>query len=262
MLSGLVAGYAPATPLQMQPRPAALRRCAAAIVASETETEEDPSRLSAFLQRGLPKNQQPVREVQNLRAGFAYDWATDDGYGMKLFSSYAAVMFVVSLPVAYDTYKLLPAQLPELFAAAHTGTAGFLLFFVLRLRNGWGFVERRLQERVNYYETENKGGFLSTKENEVPGLFFLDVHGITLKLHKLRRWTFSLPPLRSAPATRLGDSSPAQSTCKHRPNHGLSSRRAGSLDPRTAQTRCVEPQEKTVRSIAVLQIDSALVFFS
>jgi hypothetical protein len=139
---------------------------AATLVAREARETEETSKLDAILQRGLPKDQQPVREVQNLRAGFAYDWATDEDYGKKLLQAYAALMFVISLPVAYDTYKLLPDQLPELFAAAHTGTAAFLLVFVLRLRNGWGFVERRLKERVTYYETEKKGGFLARKENE------------------------------------------------------------------------------------------------
>ena len=108
-----------------------------------------------------------MREVQNLRAGFAYDWATDEEYSKKLLQAYGVIMFLVSLPIAYDTYRLLPSQLPELFAAAHTGTAAFLLVFVLRLRNGWGFVERRLKERVTYYETEKKGGFLARKDNEV-----------------------------------------------------------------------------------------------
>ena len=43
------------------------------------------------------------------------------------------------------------------------GTAAFLLAFVLRLRLGWGFVQRRLKERVTYYEA-NQRGFLSRKE--------------------------------------------------------------------------------------------------
>jgi hypothetical protein len=45
------------------------------------------------------------------------------------------------------------------------GTAAFLLAFVLRLRLGWGFVQRRLKERVTYYEA-NQRGFLSRKEPE------------------------------------------------------------------------------------------------
>lgn len=154
------------TPLLRSAAPSATHPRVATLVARETRETEETSRLDAFLQRGLPKDQQPVREVQNLRAGFAYDWATDEGYGKKLLQAYAALMFVISLPVAYDTYKLLPDQLPELVAAAHTGTAAFLLVFVLRLRNGWGFVERRLKERVTYYETEKKGGFLARKDNE------------------------------------------------------------------------------------------------
>lgn len=161
---GAVTFYVPARSPLLRTASSATRT--ATLVAREARETEETSKLDAILQRGLPKDQQPVREVQNLRAGFAYDWATDEGYGKKLLQAYAALMFVVSLPVAYDTYTLLPDQLPELLAAAHTGTAAFLLVFVLRLRNGWGFVERRLKERVTYYETEKKGGFLARKDNE------------------------------------------------------------------------------------------------
>ncbi|EOD38275.1 hypothetical protein EMIHUDRAFT_460471 [Emiliania huxleyi CCMP1516] len=158
------AGYLPPDARIAASRPCSALPRAGAIFASETR-EAGGQGPGAFLQRGLPKNQQPVREVQNLRREFLFDWPMDDGYTDKLKGLYGATMLVVSLPIAFDTYRVLPAQLPELLAAAHTGTAAFMVVAVLRLRLGWGFVQKRLKERVSYYE-QNQRGFLAKKDDE------------------------------------------------------------------------------------------------
>ena len=59
------AGYLPPDARIAASRPCSALPRAGAIFASETR-EAGGQGPSAFLQRGLPKNQQPVREVQNL----------------------------------------------------------------------------------------------------------------------------------------------------------------------------------------------------
>lgn len=116
------------------------------------------SPLTGFFQALVPEEQQPSYELQNLRSQAFYDWAdSDEGYSSKLQSLYVAIMLLLSLPISYTTYNVLPFELPQLFLAANLGTLGIMVPFVFRLRVGWGFVSRRLKQKATYYEAEQRG---------------------------------------------------------------------------------------------------------
>lgn len=120
-----------------------------------------------FGQAQVPTNQQPVVEMQNLRRQPFYDWADDDeSYKNKLSDLYKFLTFLISLPVAYTTFNVLPYELPQLILSANIGTFAAMLPFVLRLRVGWGFVSERLREKETYYEA-NQRALFATKDKEV-----------------------------------------------------------------------------------------------
>ena len=97
-----------------------------------------------FLQGNVPKDQQPVVELKNLRQQPFFNWADDKGYKNKLIGLYQAISLFASLPIAYTTYYNIPDELPNLLLAANLGTLAAMLPFVLRLRVGWGFVSKRV----------------------------------------------------------------------------------------------------------------------
>ena len=110
-----------------------------------------------FLNRGVPQDQQPIMELQNLRTQSFMDWAETDEYKSKLTNLYLAVMLFAALPISYTTFYNLPNELPQLLIAANIGAFPVLIAFVLRLRVGWGFVSSRLSSRKIYYEAQQTG---------------------------------------------------------------------------------------------------------
>ena len=115
----------------------------------------------------MPVDQQPVMEMQALRAQPFYDWAdTPESYRKNLGDLWKFTMLFISLPVSYTTFSVLPYEFPQLFLAANIGTLTAMLPFVVRLRVGWGFVSERLREKETYYEAQQRGLF-ARKDREV-----------------------------------------------------------------------------------------------
>tara|TARA_B110001452_G_scaffold234709_2_gene213154 strand:- start:214 stop:1059 length:846 start_codon:yes stop_codon:yes gene_type:complete len=137
-------------------RPVVARRAVRARAPLLVETENKPA--FAFFQRNVPEDQQPVAELQNLRSQAFYDWAdSNEAYTEKLRGLYLGTMLFLSLPIASQTFNVLPFELPQLFLSANLGTLAVMLPFVIRLRVGWGFVSKRLLEKASYYEAESRG---------------------------------------------------------------------------------------------------------
>ncbi len=130
-------------------------------LAAEGDTRKEPL---PFLQQGVPEDQQPAIELRNMLREPFYDWADDESFTRKLGYMYAALS-VVSLPVAYSTYSVLPNELPQLLLSANIGTLCVMLLFVARLRSGWGAVSQRLRDPSIYYEAQQTGN-LATKDRE------------------------------------------------------------------------------------------------
>ena len=122
--------------------------------------------FNPFGQAAVPKGQQPLTELKELRRQPFYDWAESDAYKSKVTQVYQFIMLFISLPVSYATFDQLPNELPQLFLAANIGTFAVMLPFIARLRVGWGYVSERLKERKTYYEA-NQRGLFATKDREM-----------------------------------------------------------------------------------------------
>lgn len=119
-----------------------------------------------FFQKDVPEFQQPLVQLAEIRSQRFFDWADDDEkLKEKLINLYLGIMVFASLPISFVTFHELPRELPNLFAAANIGTFTLMLAFVLRLRVGWGFVSKRLEEKTTYYEAQGRG-LVGRKEKE------------------------------------------------------------------------------------------------
>ena len=127
----------------------------------QAEQAERPAPF-AFFQRDddVPVDQQPVYELQVLRSQPFYDWAdTSEGLRDNLFRLFLAITLLLSLPVSYNTYHVLPFELPQLIIASNLGTLAVMIPFLLRLRVGWSSVSNRLKQKSFYYEAQQRGLF-------------------------------------------------------------------------------------------------------
>jgi len=154
-----VAAYLPVTPLR-----SVIAARAPSPLLQEQETVTSPS-FNPFGQAKVPKGQQPLRELKDLRRQPFYDWAEDDQYSSRITNVYWVIMLFISLPVSYTTFDQLPYELPQLFLSASIGTFAVMLPFIFRLRVGWGYVSGRLKERKTYYEA-NQRGLFANKDRE------------------------------------------------------------------------------------------------
>ena len=126
----------------------------------QAEQAERPAPFSFFQRDDVPVDQQPVYELQVLRSRPFYDWA-DTGEGLKdnLFKLFLAISLLLSLPVSYNTYHVLPFELPQLIIASNLGTLSVMIPFLFRLRVGWGSISNRLKQKSFYYEAQQRGLF-------------------------------------------------------------------------------------------------------
>ena len=128
----------------------------------QAEQAERPAPFAGFFQRDddVPVDQQPVYELQVLRSQPFYDWAdTSEGLRDNLFRLFLAITLLLSLPVSYNTYHVLPFELPQLIIASNLGTLAVMIPFLLRLRVGWSSVSTRLKQKSFYYEAQQRGLF-------------------------------------------------------------------------------------------------------
>jgi len=137
------------------------------VMQQNQQREQSSSRFrNPFGPNEVPEDQQPVVEMRNLRREPFYDWADDDEkYKQKLTDLYVYTSLLLSLPIAYTTFNVLPDEIPQIILSANIGTFATMLPFVVRLRVGWGFVSERLREKETYFEAKQRALF-ATKDRE------------------------------------------------------------------------------------------------
>jgi len=162
------------------------------VLYQEVEEEQERGFPLPFLQKSVPKGQQPSQDALR-RQAFA-KWPESDEYNSKMQGLYFFISLIFSLPVSFVTFDQLPQELPQLLIAANIGTLGFLVLFVGRLRLAWAEVSSRLKAKSTYYEANQRGNLarkereellrdqLTQKEYVAPVLRRLDVSLIQLAL--------------------------------------------------------------------------------
>eukprot|EP00614_Pseudopedinella_elastica_P008997 CAMPEP_0172609568 /NCGR_PEP_ID=MMETSP1068-20121228/29549_1 /TAXON_ID=35684 /ORGANISM="Pseudopedinella elastica, Strain CCMP716" /LENGTH=317 /DNA_ID=CAMNT_0013413121 /DNA_START=48 /DNA_END=998 /DNA_ORIENTATION=- len=129
----------------------------------------DDSRPLGLQDEAVPTDQQPAQELLDLKKAPIFKSAQleDSEFGFFLLKTYAAIFFVVSLPISLVTYDW-QTSLAQALVAANFGTVVLEFFLLLRLYVGWTYVGDRLVKDVGYYEESGwYDGFLSVKPPEI-----------------------------------------------------------------------------------------------
>ena len=120
-------------------------------------TQQQPDMPAPFLQEEVPMDQQPAMELREMRAQAFFDWPEQVDYAGRIARLFGALSLVFGLPVALSTFDDLPQELPQVILASSFSSGVLVLCFVLRLRQGWGYVSSRLTDRYTYFEKNQRG---------------------------------------------------------------------------------------------------------
>jgi len=110
---------------------------------------------TSFGSEAVPEGQRPVNEYLDVLRQPLFDWAClesgSKGLLTRLAILYAAVFGVICYPIAGATFTQSGYLLQKL-VASNLGAMVLILFLLLRLYSGWGYVGSRLTSKVIEYE--------------------------------------------------------------------------------------------------------------
>jgi len=121
------------------------------------------------LELSVPKEQRPVNQLSELKAGVLYGWGGLDQteYIKRLVILWGAIFTLFGAPISYQTFD--PTQTPaEFFLAGGVGAMLFVCVLVIRIYLGWSYVGNRLlSATVDYEETGWYDGQTFVKPPEI-----------------------------------------------------------------------------------------------
>lgn len=128
---------------------------------NDNNNENDPLESyipeSSFGSEVVPEGQRPVNEYLDVLRQPLFDWACLETGGKGLLTRlailYGVVFAVVCYPIAGATFTQSGYELQKV-AASNFGAMVLVLFILIRLYSGWGYVGSRLSSKsIEYEET-------------------------------------------------------------------------------------------------------------
>ncbi|KAI2511993.1 Protein of unknown function (DUF1230) [Fragilaria crotonensis] len=120
--------------------------------------DDDMKRLlpeTSFGAEAVPEGQRPVNEYLDLIRAPLFGWASEDvgnkGLLTRLVTVYVASFAAVCYPISGATFTQEGYMVQKL-AASNVGAMTLVIFLLLRLYTGWGYVGSRLKSKVVEYE--------------------------------------------------------------------------------------------------------------
>ena len=133
--------------------------------------------VTSFGYEGIPEEQRPATEYNNMRQSLLFDWASEEsgtkGLLVRLGVTYLVFFVLICYPIAGATFTSEGYDLQKI-AAANVGDLFVILALLIRLYSGWGYVGSRLKSKV--VEFEETGWYdgsveYKTKEEKARDLF-------------------------------------------------------------------------------------------
>jgi len=121
------------------------------------DDEKSPTRLpeTSFGAEVVPEGQRPVNEYLDLLRAPLFGWASEEvgtkGFITRVSTFYAVIFAAVCYPISGATFTRDGFELQK-FASSNLGAMTLVVFLLLRLYSGWGYVGARLQSKVIEYE--------------------------------------------------------------------------------------------------------------
>mmetsp|Transcript_21219 Transcript_21219/g.31463 ORF Transcript_21219/g.31463 Transcript_21219/m.31463 type:complete len:283 (+) Transcript_21219:93-941(+) len=110
---------------------------------------------TSFGAEAVPEGQRPVNEYLDLLKAPLFGWASEEvgttGLLTRLAFLYAVVFAVVCYPISGATFTQEGFELQKL-ASSNLGATTLVIFVLVRLYSGWGYVGSRLKSKVIEYE--------------------------------------------------------------------------------------------------------------
>lgn len=131
------------------------RKCV--LVHAESDKPDRDSLIDyESLETAVPSLQRPVNELQQVKEGALFSWATLEGasFTLRLATVFALVFAFLGGPIAYQTFD--PSdQLPQFVLAGSLGALLVTTVVTLRIYLGWAYVGERLLSATIEYEVRD-----------------------------------------------------------------------------------------------------------
>lgn len=110
---------------------------------------------TSFGSEAVPEGQRPVNEYLDLLKAPLFGWASEEvgtaGLLTRVAIVYAAVFAVVCYPISGATFTQEGFEVQKL-ASSNLGATTVVVFLLVRLYSGWGYVGSRLKSKAIEYE--------------------------------------------------------------------------------------------------------------
>jgi hypothetical protein len=111
---------------------------------------------TSFGSESVPEAQRPINEYLDVTSQPFFDWANRDSGDVGLLTRlgilYVVVFAAVCYPISGATFTQENGYLWQKVTAANVGATILLLFLMIRLYTGWGYIGSRLKSKVIEYE--------------------------------------------------------------------------------------------------------------
>jgi hypothetical protein len=151
---------------------------------------------TSFGADNVPENQRPVNEYLDLNRQPLFGWASTDsgstGLLLRLAALYVVAFGAVCYPISGATYTGDGFLLQKL-AASNVGDMLLILFVLLRMYSGWGYIGERLKGKVVEYEETGwyDGDFELKSETELKRDKFLYISEVKPVIDRLKTFMFA-----------------------------------------------------------------------
>jgi hypothetical protein len=110
---------------------------------------------TSFGAEAVPEGQRPVNEYLDVTSQPLFGWASNEsgstGLLIRLVLLYGVVFGTVCYPISGATYTGDDFLLQKL-ASSNVGALLFIIFILIRIYSGWGYIGSRLKSKVIEYE--------------------------------------------------------------------------------------------------------------
>jgi len=110
---------------------------------------------TSFGAEAVPEGQRPVNEYLDLLRAPLFGWASEEvgtgGFLARISTVYAVVFAAVCYPISGATFTQDGFEIQKL-ASSNLGAMTLIVFLLVRLYSGWGYVGSRLKSKVIEYE--------------------------------------------------------------------------------------------------------------
>jgi hypothetical protein len=152
---------------------------------------------TSFGADAVPEGQRPVNEYLDVTSQPLFGWASNEsgntGLLIRLVILYGVIFGTVCYPISGQTYTGGDDFMLQKLASSNVGALLFIIFILIRIYSGWGYLATRLKSKVIEYEESGwyDGAFELKGKTELQRDKFLYTSEVKPVVDRLKTFIFA-----------------------------------------------------------------------